>query len=132
MITPATVAAGEAIWRAIAPVKLVKQARNKRRARLGKPLLPITNEDEKMLPNGTMTHTGGALAGAGPIIMFVLQMIGVGECTPEAVDMGCVGSAQITGAIVTIGGAVLVIIGRLRAKRAAAAELAAAKAEKPA
>lgn len=127
-ITAGTVATGAAIWRAVAPVKLIKRALNKRRARLGKPLLAITEEDYAMLPNGTMTHTGGGLAAFGPIIAVGLQMLGVGECTPEALDMGCIGAAQITGAIVTLGGAVLVVIGRVRAKRKAAAELAAAKA----
>jgi len=80
-----------------------------------------------MFPNGTMTHTSGVFAGLGPVVAIGLQMVGVGECTPESVEMGCVGAAQLSGAIMTIVGVVGVIVGRIRAKRTAAAELAAAK-----
>lgn len=134
-ITAATVKVGEAIWRAIAPWKRLKQARNKRRARLGKPLLKITEEDETMLPKGTMTHTGTGIAAAGPIVAMVLTGIGIGECTPEAADMGCVGASQIAGALVTLVGAVLAIVGKVRAsarERQLKADLAAAAQSKPA
>jgi hypothetical protein len=130
-ITVATVRIGEAVWRAIAPVKLIKQARNRRRVRRGLPPIPITQEDETMFKQGTMTYTGTGIAAFGPMITMGLQMFGIGECTPEALEMGCIGASAITGAIVTLVGAGVAVLGKIRAakreRQAIAAAAAAAK-----
>lgn len=141
-ITPVTVAVGEAIWRAIAPVKLIKQARNKRRARLGKPLLPITEEDYTMLPQGTATHTGAALAGSSPFVGLIVtalvphiaeKIAAVGfaplQCAAEAtncITAGQLAFALVSGAVAVAGGA-LASWGRRRAERRHVAEVAAVK-----
>lgn len=121
---------GEQVWRAIAPVNKVKRALNKRRARKGKPLLVI-NEDEEtaMLPNGTMTNTGAVGAIVTTVVTSALVGMGVGECTPETIEAGCVGATQVAGSIITALFSVLALIGYQRKKRRAAAELAAAKGQ---
>lgn len=141
-ITSVTVSVGEAIWRAIAPVKLIKQARNKRRARLGKPLLPITEEDYTMLPQGTATHSGAALAGSSPLIGLAITAfvpvieqkiaeLGIAplECAVEAVK--CVTAGQLAfglaSGVVAVAGGALASWGRRRAERRHVAELAAVK-----
>ena len=131
MISPATVSIGAAIWREIAPGRRIKIARNKRRARKGKPLLPLSDEDFQMLPNNTMTPTGGFIAVASPIAAQILVTMGVGECTPETLEAGCVGATQIVGIVGSIIGGVLILVGKLRSMRrekALKAELEAAKA----
>ena len=130
-ITAGTVAAGEAIWRAIAPWKRIKRARNKRRARLGKPLLTITEEDEKMLPKGSMTYTGIAVTAIG----VGLRIFGVGECSVEEMAtaaQACVDPTLIDRAagavneLFEVGGLLLAAIGRRRAAKREAAALSAA------
>ena len=110
MITPGTVAIGERIWRAVAPVKRIKKALNRRRARLGKPLLPITQEDETM--QGYKTYLGIATAALG----FVLGLLGISDADASTL------SAQIVGAldqILTVGGLAFAAYGRAKAKPAA-------------
>jgi hypothetical protein len=142
-ITVGTVAVGERIWRAIAPVKLVKQALNKRRKRLGKPLLPLTQDDETMLPNGTATQTGAAIAGSSPLIGLVVTMVvpaieqkilAIGlapvECALEAAN--CVTAGQLAfglvSGVVAMAGGAIASWGRRRAQKRHEAELAAATA----
>lgn len=143
MITPATVAVGERIWRAIAPVKLVKQSINKRRARRGKPLLTITEEDYTMLPQGKATYTGAGLGAAAPFIGFAAAaiaqplenaIVAIGAypaaCAPDApgcTTAGMVAVAFATG-IVTSVAAWVVAWGRKRAEARHQATLAALQA----
>ena len=142
MITPATIRIGAAIWRAVAPWRRLKMLRNKRRARLGKPLLPITREDDLMLPNGSATYTGaGITVAALPIGIAVTVLspkltnliIAAGMapemCSPDAancVSASAMSIALITGVVSTLG-AWLVAWGRKRAEKRHDAELAAAK-----
>lgn len=142
-ITAGTVAVGEAVWRAIAPVKLIKRALNVRRKRLGKPLLPITKEDETMLPAGKATHTGAAIAASGPVVGFLIAAFvppvenflassGFAPvmCAPEApscVTAGMLAFGLVTG-LVTAGGSALASWGRKRAEKRHAAQLAAVQA----
>jgi hypothetical protein len=134
-ITTGTVAVGEAVWRAIAPWKRIKQARNKRRKRLGKVLLPITEDDDKMLPKHFMTG-GGIVAVA---IGFVLTIVGVGECSPQDVAeavQSCVAPGTVDRVVAGLndvlvgGGAVVTALGKKRAmKREAELEAKAAAAK---
>jgi len=94
---------GATVWRALKPWKRLKVLRNKRRAKRGKPPLPITEEDELMFPKGTQTYTGIA-------ILFL---------TPWAAKYG-IGSEEVTTIIVAVGGVVgglIAIFGRIRAGR---------------
>ena len=120
---------GEQVWRAIAPGRRIKTWRNKRRARKGKPLLEYNEGDFDMLPQGTMTNTGAVGAMVTPVVTSVLVGLGVGECTPETIEAGCVGATQIAGAAVTMLFAIVALIGYQRKKRRAAAELEAAKGQ---
>lgn len=124
------VSIGYSIWTTLKPWRRLKIARNKRRARLGKPLLPLTEDDLSMLPNGTMTYTGAIGAIATPIVTTALSMIGVGECTPDELllDPGCVGGAQLAGMLITAAFGIVAVIGRKRASKNAALAIAAAKA----
>jgi hypothetical protein len=143
-ITVGTVAVGEAIWRAIAPWKRFKQLRNKRRARLGKPLLPITDEDLKMLPSGTATHTGAGIAISSPFVGMIVNafvphienaIVNIGfapaMCAPEAAS--CVTAGQLAiglvAGVVAMAGGALASWGRKRAEKRHTAELAAAAAK---
>jgi hypothetical protein len=132
---------GEAAWRKAAPWKRLKKAINKRRVRRGKDPLPITDEDEKMLPKNTLTYAGIA----GVVIGFGLQLFGVATCTPDEVAAGaqaCVDPTAIDRLVNGInealigGGSIVAGIGRARAEKRHAAELAkalaAAQAAKPA
>lgn len=131
-ITAGTVAAGEAIWRAIAPWKRIKQLRNRRRARRGLPLIPITQEDEKMLPRGTMTYTGIAVTAIG----VGLRVFGIGECSVEEMAtavQACVDPtlidrlASAVNELFEVGGLIVAAIGKRRAaKREAALHAVAA------
>lgn len=71
-----------------------------------------------MIPQNTLRKTGIGLASLGPMLTVALNFFGVGECTPEAVEMGCVGGAQIAGAITTLIGGGVYWIGRNRAEKA--------------
>lgn len=135
MITPGTISIGEAVWRAIAPWKRFKQWRNKRRARRGLPPLPITSEDEKMLPKGTMTYTGIAVTAVG----FGLHLLGIGECTADQMAtavQACVDPTLIDRAanaineLVEIFGLVLTAVGKRRSMKREA-DLAAQVANAP-
>lgn len=143
MINPETVSIGAAIWRAVRPWQRLKILRNKRRARLGKPLLPITQEDYSMLPNGTATYTGAAIAGAGPVVGIVTTMaspvltnlliannIAPAMCTAGAEN--CVSASALSmtliAGVVSLLGAWIAKWGRARAEARHAAELAAAVA----
>lgn len=120
---------GFKIWTTVKPWRRLKEARNRRRARLGKPPLTITEEDDAMLPNGTMTYTGAVGAIATPVVVTVLNLFGVGECTLAEVtlDPSCVGSTQLAGMLITAAFGILAIVGRKRAAARHAAELAASK-----
>jgi len=135
----AVVRIGAAVWRAIAPWKRLKQARNRRRARRGLQPLPITHEDEKMLPKGTMTYTGLAVTAIG----FGLRLAGVGECAPidavidqaaaaahACVDPGVIDRlVQGANEVLEAGGMLLATLGRLRAAKREALAVGAAKRE---
>lgn len=70
------IAAGERLWRMAHPVTRIKRKLNKRRARLGKPLLEINTPEEIDVMNGDqlqgiirhiLTTAGGGLVAAGTI-----------------------------------------------------------------
>lgn len=105
------------IWLLVKPWRRIKQARNRRRARLGKPLLTISEADDMLFPQGTMTKTGAGIAVLGPVVTAVLQAFGIGECTPEAIAMGCLGASQFSGIAISILGGVIAWLGRNRAEK---------------
>jgi hypothetical protein len=127
------VSLGYKVWTMVRPWRRLKIALNKRRARLGKPLLPITEDDDNMLPNGTMTYTGAAGAIATPIVTTLLTASGIGECAAAelAANPQCVGASQLAGMLITAAFGIVAVIGRKRAAARHAAELAAAQASKP-
>jgi hypothetical protein len=129
MIELDPVSIGFKVWTTVKPWRRLKQARNRRRARLGKPPLIITEDDDNMLPKGTMTYTGAAGAIITPIVTTVLTAAGIGECTAAelAADPSCVGASQLAGALITAGFAIIAVLGRKRAAKNHAAELEAAK-----
>ncbi|MEO8466226.1 MAG: hypothetical protein ABI640_12855 [Gammaproteobacteria bacterium] len=136
MITPGTVAVGRAIWLTLRPWRRLKVALNKRRARLGKPLLKLSEDDMELIPSGTFTKGAAGAAIATQVVTLALNSVGVGECTAAEVimDAGCIGGTQIAGGIVTVIFAMLAWYGRNRAQRMheaqMATEVAAARAEK--
>lgn len=112
---------GFKIWTTVKPWRRLKEARNRRRAKKGKELLPITEEDDQVFPTNTMRKSGVALVGLSPILGSViaggLGLVGVGECTPEQVEAGCVGATAIAAGLVSSVGGVLYWIGFNRAKK---------------
>lgn len=61
-----------------------------------------------MLPKGTARATGIGFISLAPAAAVILQLFGVpAECSPEAVDMGCITASQIAVALMTaIGGGI--------------------------
>lgn len=112
-------------WNPLGPEAYERRDRNKayrqarRKAKRGETL--TTDEYEllqlrvDMIPQNTLRKGGIAVTAIGPILSLVLKMFGVDECTPDELTMGCVGAAEIAGALVTAGGAVMYWIGRDRA-----------------
>jgi len=96
---------GWKIWTTIRPWRRLKEARNARRKRKGIPPLPITEEDDLMLPKGTQTYTGLAILILTPLV----AKYGIGS-----EDL----SLWVT-AIGTVIGGILGILGRIRAGKAA-------------
>lgn len=68
-----------------------------------------------LFPKNTMRKTGVGLVGFAPVLAVGLQMVGIGECTPEAVEMGCVSGSAIASSIMGLFGGVMYWIGRNRA-----------------
>lgn len=104
MVAPAVVKLGYDIWTAVRPWRRLKAARNRRRLKKGRELLPITEEDDLMFPKGTQTYTG--------IAVLLL--------TPLAAKYG-VGDADLSlwiTAVGTVVGGVIAVLGRLRAGKA--------------
>jgi hypothetical protein len=118
---------GYSVWKMFLPWRRLKVWRNKIRARHGKPPLPNSENDMKLFPNGTMTYTGAGGAFATQIVTQLLLVGGIGECTPVelAANPNCQGATQIAGALITAGFAIVALIGRYRAQRSHAAQLAA-------
>jgi len=96
---------GWKIWTTVRPWRRLKEARNRSRARKGKSPLPITEEDDLMLPKGTQTYTGLAILILTPLV----AKYGIGS-----EDL----SLWVT-AIGTVIGGILGILGRIRAGKAA-------------
>jgi hypothetical protein len=110
------------VWTAVRPWRRLKVWRNKKRAAKGLPLLPITQEDDSMLPKGSMTYTGIAVTAAG----VVLRVMGVGECSAEEMAtaaQACVDPvlldrvAASVNELFEIGGLLLATLGRRRAAK---------------
>lgn len=117
------------LWMEIKPVKRIRHKlrsmRNKRRARLGKPLLKVDFSDDKEFPimlRGSLTYSGVLVA----LVGVVLGWLGVGECLPADAASGvCVASSDLASRlvaavdeIVTIVGIVIAARGRARIKQA--------------
>jgi len=101
LIPPSLIKLGWSIWTTFKPWRRLKSARNKRRARLGKPLLLIDEGDDNMFPKGTQTYTG--------IAVLIL--------TPLAARYGFASeevSLWVT-AVGTVVGGLIAVFGRLRA-----------------
>lgn len=108
---------GADVWLRVRPWRRLKVFRNKRRAAKGKPLLPLSEDDMALFPQNTMRKTGVGLVGFAPVLAVGLQMLGVGECTPEAVEMGCVSGSAIASGLLGLLGGGLYWIGRNRAEK---------------
>lgn len=107
---------GANTWLRVRPWRRLKVWRNTRRVAKGKTPLPLTEDDMTLFPKGTMRKSGVGLVGLAPVVAMVLTMVGVGECTPDVVEAGCVGgSAMAAGALSLVGG-VLYWIGFNRAQ----------------
>jgi hypothetical protein len=119
------------LWLRVKPWKRLIGWRNKRRAAKGKPPL---REDDPVIPQNTLRKTGAGLMALGPVIAVLLNIAGVGECSPEAIELGCVGASQISGALLTLGGGAVFWVGQNRAharEQAAAQAVAEAAAAPP-
>lgn len=130
-MNPAAIEFGRAIWLTFRPWRRLKIALNTRRARLGKPLLPITSEDDLMLPNGKGTYTGIAIGALGPVVAGLIVSSGIAPetCAPEAancVPAGVLAAVLVGGAITAVGNGIA-WWGRRRAESRHAAELSAAQ-----
>lgn len=133
---------GAAAWREARPWRRLKIARNKRRARLGKPLLPLNEGDFDVLPQGKATYTGIGITVASPFISIAVNAIspvlenaiiniGMAPAMCEQADPNCVSAGMlavtlVTGAITAIG-AYVAKWGRARAEKRFQAELEQAK-----
>jgi hypothetical protein len=83
MVEPATaIKAGTFLWKLATPITRVKRKLNKRRARLGKPLLEI-NEETDMLRTSTGAGLGGILANVLIQIMQELPATAELAASPE-------------------------------------------------
>jgi hypothetical protein len=72
MVEPTTaIRAGTFVWKLAKPITRVKRKLNKRRARLGKPLLEI-NEETDMLRTSTGAGLGGILAN---VLIQIMQAV---------------------------------------------------------
>jgi hypothetical protein len=112
LATIRTIAWGATRWQQVRPWRLLKELRNVRRARLGKPLLEITPEDDSMRKTGVLVAT------VSPVLAVIATALGApAECAPEAIDMGCVSAAQIAGSIGTLLGGVVYVVGAWRADK---------------
>lgn len=67
------------------------------------------------IPQNTLRKAGAGLMAAGPILTVVLGFVGVGECTPEMVEAGCVGAKEMAGAFTTLLGGGIFWVGQNRA-----------------
>lgn len=68
------------------------------------------------IPANTLRKTGVAMMAISPILTAVLDHFGVHECTPDEVAAGCVGTAAVVSAILTLIGGATYWIGRNRAE----------------
>lgn len=69
-----------------------------------------------MFPDNTMRKTGVGLVAVGvPLVTMGLNALGIGECTPEMAEAGCISAAAIAGSIVSAIGGALFWIGHNRA-----------------
>lgn len=118
MLEPVTIVKlGEYVWRRVKPWRRLKVWRNKRRVAKGKAPLPLTEDDMALFPKNTMRKSGVGLVGLAPVLAVVLQMFGVGECTPEAVEAGCMSGGDIAAGLMGLVGAGLYWVGRNRAEK---------------
>jgi hypothetical protein len=70
------------------------------------------------IPNNTMRKTGVGLMGFAPVLAVGLGFLGIGDsCSPEAIEMGCRTANEIAGAILGGVGAVIYVIGSIRADK---------------
>jgi hypothetical protein len=109
------------LWLEYRPLKHwhpFRTLRNKRRARLGLPLLP-TEENAPVIPQGYGTYIGIAIAAGGALLTPILVHFGApASCPPDA--PACISAASLSatlvgGGITLVGGA-LAWWGRHRAK----------------
>lgn len=102
-MSPTAFVWGWKIWTTVQPWRRLKKARNKWRAKKGKPLLSITAEDDNVLPKGTQTYTGIAVLLLTPLV--AKYGVGTEELTMWVTAVG------------TIVGGIVAILGRMRATK---------------
>jgi hypothetical protein len=104
------------LWLKVRPWRRLKVWRNTRRVAKGKKPLQLSEDDMALFPKNTMRKGGVGLMALAPIVAVGLGFVGVGECTPEQVEAGCQGAAEIAAAIMGGIGGVLYWLGRNRAE----------------
>jgi hypothetical protein len=127
IVTPGEVEAGAAIWRYFRPWMhmriAIRGARNRRRARLGKPLLPPLDAAEEVqpMPPHFVTWTGIAVT----VVGIVAHAFGVPQCTADVVAAGgaCLDPSAIEKAVTALSdaaialGPVITSIGKVRSMK---------------
>ena len=93
----------------------VRAWRNRRRAKRGE--APLSEDEAMNVPQNTLRKGGVAFVALAPVVAAGLSFAGVGECTPEEAEMGCVGAQAIAASIMSIIGGGLYWIGRNRAEK---------------
>lgn len=74
---------------------------------------PLTEEVHEVFPQGTQTKSGIILAMVGMIVTILLNLLGVGECTPEQVAEGCVAASELKPVLVDGIGGLITAVGAL-------------------
>jgi len=98
----------------VKPVKRIRLAIARKKARkagLPEPTILTDQGDEEVFPQGTMTKGGIVIMAIGALVGIALNLMGVGECTPEQVLEGCKSASEIKGLLTEGVGAVVVGIG---------------------
>jgi hypothetical protein len=100
------------LWLEYRPLKHwhpFRTLRNKRRARLGLPLLP-TDEEKPLIPNGYGTYTGLVIGLGGALLTPILIHFGApASCpldAPACVSAAALSATLIGGGITLVGGAI--------------------------
>jgi uncharacterized protein YjeT (DUF2065 family) len=114
-------------WNPFSPEAYERRDKNKayrkarRKAKKGEVLtedeyeILSTNQETEMFPQNTLRKGGIAVTVLGPLLSMLLKSVGVGDCSAEALETGCVGAAEIAGTLISVAGAAIYWWGQNRA-----------------